>query len=87
MVADNNQQFGVSVWMQHHCSSPHEPRRYRAEICSKGAAYAIGAVGLSIAGTGSAEAAAGTMFYGANNFAGDSYTSLLSSHSQATLEV
>jgi len=44
----------------------------------KGAAYALGAVGVSLMGTRPAEAATGTMRYGAYNDAGDSVTELFS---------
>jgi len=53
----------------------------------KGAAYALGAVSLSLMGTRPAEAATGTMLYGAYNDAGNSFTALATEHPHSTLDV
>ena len=52
-----------------------------------GAAYTLGAVGLSLMGTRRAEATTGFMQYGNTNFANYSFTSLHSVHSLTTLDV
>jgi hypothetical protein len=52
----------------------------------KGAAYALGAVSLSLMGTRPAEATTGTMIYGSSNNAGTSATDLFSTASE-TLRV
>jgi len=53
----------------------------------KGAAYALGAVSLSLMGTRPAEAVTGTMRYGTINDAGNSLTELASEHPRSTLDV
>ena len=53
----------------------------------KGAAYALGAVSLSLMGTRPAEAATGTMQYGNLNQAGTDNTSLFSTNDVTTLAV
>ena len=52
-----------------------------------GAAYTLGAVGLSLVGTRPAEALTGTMQYGTINDAGDSFTGLRATISDAVLYV
>jgi len=52
-----------------------------------GAAYTLGAVGLSLVGTRRAEATTGYMQYGTSNGAGASFTSLYSTNNGTTLDV